>query len=442
MNAWLLRRELSIVFRSRATWLALAVSALLVGHGFVLAVDLFAAASESALRNAIMKREMDPLAGLIRPTLGGLQLATALLLPVIAARGLAVERERRTYGALALRALGTERVVAAKLLAAIAAGAVLLATPVLLFLAFRIAGGHVYALELFVALSAHGLHVAFIATASVAAAAATRTVAQAITLGVLISMSSWAIEASDGFAALAWMGSLDWAVLGKRIEPLEQGVLSIGSVAWFAAATLAMVCTAFALGRIGDAPREIGSTALALAGALVALYFFGHEQRAYDCSESRRMSLPGNVVQALREDQRPITLTVWLDREDGRRTQVERDALAKLRLARPDMRAETPLDDLGSSTLGAHGDEYGRIVVRVGTNERETRSTSRRELLVLIFEAMERPFPDWSQPSYPGYPFVARGGLRTLLVTFAYAVLPLLHIVLGWMLTRPQRRLV
>src|SRR5687767_12702902 len=106
MTKWLIRRELALVFRARATWLVMGASALLVGHGFVLALDLYSASSRSALGHVLMKREMDPLAGIVRPTLGGLHLAIALLLPVIAARGLAIEKERRSYGALCLRALG------------------------------------------------------------------------------------------------------------------------------------------------------------------------------------------------------------------------------------------------------------------------------------------------------------------------------------------------
>ena len=71
----MLRRELEIVFRARITWWQAALSALLVGHSFVLAVDLFSAASRSALSNQLMSREMDPLMGVVRPTLGGLYLA-------------------------------------------------------------------------------------------------------------------------------------------------------------------------------------------------------------------------------------------------------------------------------------------------------------------------------------------------------------------------------
>ena len=40
-----MRREIAIALRARATWVAAALAALLTGHGFVLAVDLFSNAN-------------------------------------------------------------------------------------------------------------------------------------------------------------------------------------------------------------------------------------------------------------------------------------------------------------------------------------------------------------------------------------------------------------
>ena len=58
----LLRRELTIALRARVTWIVAALAALLTGHGFVLAVDIYVATSRSVAGGALMQREMDPLA--------------------------------------------------------------------------------------------------------------------------------------------------------------------------------------------------------------------------------------------------------------------------------------------------------------------------------------------------------------------------------------------
>lgn len=436
----LVRRELAIVLGARATWVALAASALLVGHGFVLAVDLFSAASRSALGATLMRREMDPLAGVVRPLLGGVYVSAALLAPVIAARPVAIERERRTYGALALAMGGTGRVVGAKAIAALA-GASLLLAPALAHLALWVAlGGHLGAQETLVAVGGHALHLGVVAAIALAASAGARSVAQAITIAIGVTLASWAIDAGEGFAALAWLGPMEWASAARRLAPFERGVLSVGAASWMLAAIAAGLAIAFALGRIGRA-RDRAAPALAIAVvAAFALIGAARVQRGWDLSEATRASYPPATVAALRAIDAPISITVWLDRDDGRRAQLEGDALSKLRLARPDVVVSTPLDDAPRPAEGARDDGYGRVVVRVGAAERETRSTSRKELATLLLEAAGRAMPDATAPEYAGYPLVIEGARRAWLGAFAYGLVPGVFVVVGWLVTRSRRR--
>ena len=427
----MIRRELALVLGARVTWLVAALSALLVGHGFVLALDIYSATSRSAAGQIVTQRGLDPLAGIVRPTLGGLYLAVALLLPVIAARGLAIEKERGGFAALALRAGGTARVIAAKLVAALVAGALVAAAPIVLLAAFALAGGHLDAPETIVALAGHVLDIAVVACAAVAAAAATRTFAQAAVIGIVVSLLSWAIDASDELPALGWMSSLSWASLGKRLHPFELGIVQLGSLAWLVVLAAAAAGLAFALAAI---PRRRAVAAAIAVAALPLLWSLGHVQRGYDWSEQRRQSLPPAVVEALHAIPEPITLEVWLDRDDGLRWQLERDAFPKLVLARSDLEVATPLD-AGDRVLARDAD-YGRIVIRVGTATRETRRATTTELATLIFETAGRPIPDFTEPSYDGYPFVAAGATRTILGALAYLVLPATFLVVGFYLTR------
>src|SRR3954454_12110947 len=153
-----LRRELAIVLRSWVTWLAAALAALLIGHGFVLAIDLYSASSRSAAANLFQTREMDPLAGIVRPTLGGFDLVIALLGPLVAGRGLAAEKERRTFGALCLEAGSIGRVVAIKLVGGLVAALLLLVPVVVALLALVAIGGHLDAIETMTGLGGAVLH--------------------------------------------------------------------------------------------------------------------------------------------------------------------------------------------------------------------------------------------------------------------------------------------
>jgi hypothetical protein len=183
--------------------------------------------------------------------------------------------------------------------------------------------------------------------------------------------------------------------------------------------------------------RLLGGAVLAIT-ATAGIAFSTSVHRAHDWTELARASLPPAAVTELRALSEPIELEVWLDREDSRRRQLERDALAKLRLARSDIRIVMPLDDTGRSPL-AHDDQYGRVVIRVGNQVRETRSASRRELTTLIFDAAGRPLPDWSQSAYPGYPLVVDGWRRSVLRGFAYLGIPGIFLSIGWVVTRRRR---
>ena len=433
-----MQRELAIALRARSTWLVTALAALLVGHSFILAVDIYSASSRSALGNLLQVREMDPLAGIVRPTLGGLSLAVSLLGPIVAARSLAIEKERRTYGALALSEGSTSLLIARKAAASACASALFLAPPLVVFLLFGAFGGHVDVIETGVALAGEALHIGAVVAIGVCAAAWTNSFAQAVTLGVAASLTSWAIDISEGFAALAWLGrASDWS-LEQRLEPFHRGTIALGSLVWLliAAASglaLALVGGAFAPTRT----KTLYATAVLCAGIL-GLIVGGSFRRAYDWTEARRASLPPAAVEALRAIRNPIELDVRLDRDDSRRTQLERDTLAKLRLARPDIDIRMPLDETSDPTETQRDASYGMITVRVGGKTRETRSTSRRELTTLIFEAAGQQLPDWGKPDYPGYPVVITAGRRTLLGALVYGTLPLSFALIGLVLT--QRR--
>ncbi|HEY2510068.1 MAG TPA: hypothetical protein VGI39_04405 [Polyangiaceae bacterium] len=439
----MLRRELAIALRARVTWLSAALAALLVGHGFVLAIDIFGSESRSALASALLVRGMDPRAGIVAPTLGGVELATALLVPLVACRVLAVEKERGGFRALALQTGSQTGVLMAAGLAAGFASLLFLVPPVVLFTLFRALGGHIDATEVAASLLGHALHLAMVVGFSVAAAAWTETVALATTLAIVASLVSWAIDASGGFVALAWLGSVErWSVT-PHLAPFDHGVLEIGSVLWLLAATGGALALAVVGVHFDWSERRRVASAVGIAAlTLTVLAACDGVKVGVDATEARRMSFPPAVVSALRALPSAPVLEVWLDREDSRRTQLEREVLSKLRLARPDARLRMPLDAQEASHAAAASDErYGVIDVGVGNVQKETRASSAEEIVSLVFEAAGQPAPDWSGPEYPGYPFVLEGPRRTLALVLAYALVPLVFAGADLWLSRSRRRL-
>jgi hypothetical protein len=434
----MLLRELAIVLRARVTWLQAALAALLIGHGFVLAVDLYSAGSRSAAAHLLMAREFDPLLGIVRPTLGGLYLAVSLLGPLVAARALAVEKERRTFGVLLLQTGAPLRLVMTKVGAALVGVALQLVAPALLLAAWCGVGGHLDAGETAVAFLGYVLYLVVVTAVAVAAAAWTETLAQAATLAILVVAASWAIDASEGFAALAWLGrALDWSVT-THLAPMERGTLSLGACFWMAVVALGGLALAWAGVRIDlGRPRRLAAVVVILIATSIGGALAHRVRRGFDLTEDRRASLPPAAEQALRALPGPLALEVYLDRDDARRQQLESDVVAKLRLARPDVQVTTPTDARSDAPEAERSEGYGRIVVHAGGGTRETYSTSRKEIVTLLFEAAGLPLPDWTPPEYPGYPLVIGGARRTVLVVLAYLAIPLALLSAGWLLTRP-----
>lgn len=432
-----MRRELGIAIGARVTWFVAALSALLVGHGFVLALDVYSASSRSALASTLQAREMDPLAGIVRPTLGAAELAVALLVPLVACRGLAIEKERGTWGALCLLEGSSGRVLVKKLAAAFVAASLVPVAPAAVFVAYGLAGGHLDVLETAWATAGEVLHVGLVAALSVAAAAWTGTLAHAVALGIGVSVASWAVDAAEGFAALAWLGGASAWSIERQLAPFQRGIASLGALAWLAAATSGASVLAF-VGCRFDLRRGLR---MALAGAglilvMLLLAFTARVRRGYDWSEQRRASLPPAVVSGLRALSGTLGLDVHLDRDDSRRRQLERDVVSKLHLARPDLVLRTPLDEEPAAGTSAHRVAYGKVVVRAGASSRETRSTSRREIVMLFFDAANVPVPGMDQPVYAGYPFVAEGNRRTVLMLVAYVFVPAGLLAIGGAVTR------
>jgi hypothetical protein len=421
----LLRRELEVTLRAPLTWWVAVLSALLVGHGFVLAVDLFSAASRSVASSTLLAREMDPLAGVVRPALGGLYLAVALLAPLVGARGVSVEKERRTFDGLVIQAGGPGPVLRAKLAAALAGGALMLAAPALLLGAWLALGGHLAPLETLTALSGHALHLLWIVALAFAAACFARTFAQAVAATLVVVVASWAIDASEGFAALAWLGAFLRFSVSSQLEPFERGLVPLSGVLFFGLlATAAFVA----------AHRR----PVALAFAVLALAASGMH-RAWDATETQRLSLPPDAVTRLRALDVPLELVVELDRDDARRHQLERDFLTRVRLARPDVTVTFPTDSR-TPAEAEHAPDYGRITVIAGAR-RETLSAGERELTTLVLEAAGQPPPSFERPDYPGYPLVVEGASRTAALLWAYLFVPALLALLGWRVCRvPARR--
>jgi len=437
----MLRREFQIVLGAKATWLIAALAGLFVGHSFVLAVDLFSAGSRSVQSGGLMAREFDPLLGIVRPTLGGVYVSLSLLAPLVAVRSISVEKERRSLRVLLLQTAAPMRLLLCKYLAS-CAGVALLFLPVLGCLGmWRATAGHLDATETAVALLGYGFYLFFLCAIGCAAATWTKTLAQAAALTLLCVLFSFGIDAAEGFAALSW---LSWATdfsLTPHVVPFERGLLFAQDCAWFLCLSLGALAIA-ALGVRFDWPPW--KRALGVLGALLftALLLRGSASLSvgYDGTQERRNSLQADIERALQGLGEVVSVAVFFDKEDARRSLLVTDVLTPLRLARKDVRVSFPLDEGHGGIGAAHDEQYGKVRVCVGARCKDSYSTQRKEVMTVLFECAGRGLPAWRSTNYHGYPHVVEGRTRNVVLGVSYVGFPGLLGGAGMLLTRKRRR--
>jgi hypothetical protein len=229
----LLRRDLGIVFRARTTWWLALVSTLLVGHGFVRALERVRAGDGGG-------RALDPM-------LRGLYVALCICGPVVAARALSREKERRTFHALLLQVPSLSRVVLSKWLSG-TLGVFLpwIALPVLLGL-WRMTMGDIGLPAAYVTLVGYAFYSGYVAAVGVAAASLAGSFRGAVFLAWLTIGWNAAIDVSDSVEMLAWMQSNRVWSPATHLASFEHGQLALGSVTWLCAA----ISTWFTFGWIG-----------------------------------------------------------------------------------------------------------------------------------------------------------------------------------------------
>lgn len=93
----LLAKELREVVAGRALWIMLLFLCPLVGFSFVQAVDLYGAASASALQSPAAASGLSPLDGILVPTFGSFYVGETLLFPFVAIRALGMKKRREPF---------------------------------------------------------------------------------------------------------------------------------------------------------------------------------------------------------------------------------------------------------------------------------------------------------------------------------------------------------
>lgn len=422
---WLLRKEWRELMASRAWWVLLALTGPLVGLSFVDGVRAFAEVSAGA--GAGCGAACAPLIGIWGPTFGAYEISAAFLLPFVAIRMLAGDRQS---GALVIemqRPIGAMTRVAAKAIVLLAGWTLTGLAAVVAVALWKSYGGNADATEIAVVALGHVLNGALTIALGLAIASMTEHPSTAAIITLAITIGTWIVDFAAAIEGGLWAtlaGFTPTAMVAMFQHALIQtNVLSIALVA--IAAALAIASVGIQIGRpAADRALRAGLVGAAAAAAIFAATAI---RGSWDASESRQNSFGESEQEALEALSSPLAIELHLSPQDPRRRQFERGPLAKLRRVVPHLDV-TYVARTASGLYEQSDPGYGEIRYSYAGQSASTRVITDEGALETIFDVAHVTSPQELDAPYMGHPFVGRAAAAPLLF---YGIWPVVTIAAG-----------
>jgi ABC-2 type transport system permease protein len=401
---WLVDKEWRELLVSRAWWVLLLGMGPLVGVSFISAVRVYGEVSGLNGTSAGVGEALSPLVGVWAPTFSACELAAVFLLPFVAIRLVAGDRQS---GALKLelqRGMSPFARIAAKAAVLLAGWMVAMLPPLSAILLWRSYGGSVYPPELATLTLGHvlnaGLTIAL--AAAMASIAEHPSTAAILTLG--FTVGTWIVSF---FAAIqgGWWERVAGYTPAAMVAEFQHGLVRLSTL------LIALVLTLTGLGfaavwmRLGAAVsrRVYESVGLGLLAA-AAIFACTFCAVSWDTSESRSNSFPESDERALKQIQAPLRIVAHLAQEDPRRFDLEHHALSKLRRVMPKLQVQY----VSATSIGlfeqtnAH---YGEIWYYLGGRKTMSRVTTAEGVLEAIYSLSGvTPPPENDEEIFRGHP--------------------------------------
>jgi len=431
----LVGKEWRELLASRAWWVMIFLVGPLVGVSFISAVRRYAEASGLGGTSAGVGQAFSPLDGIWVPTFVAYEIAATFLLPFVAIRLVASDRRS---GALKLEVqhpMSPLSRVAAKALVLFAGWGLAGIPAVAAGILWKGYGGSTYGPELASVVAGCLLNAGLTIALAAAVASIVENPSTAAILVLSFTVGTWVL----GFIASV-RGGLSERIAGFTPEAMsdvfQHGLIPLGT------ALAVLILIAIGLGvaalwtRLGVSARRraFESAGVVAAGcALVAACTLFHS--SWDVSEDRRHSFPEADQKALAGIKGPLSIEVHLAPEDPRRSDLERQALSKLRRVMPSVRVRyVSATSIGIFEQANTG--YGEVWYDLGGRRTMSRMTTEEAVLETIYGLAGVTPPQETEPSFAGHPLVARP--RGAAVIF-YGLWPALVAGLALLVSRRKR---
>ncbi len=435
---WLLRKEWRELIASRSWWVFLLLMGPLVGVSFISAVRTYAEASGYGGTSVGVGEAFSPLIGIWAPTFSSCELAAAFLLPFVAIRLVAGDRQS---GALKLElqhSMSSFNRIGIKALILLLGWIIATAAPLAGVLLWKIYGGSIYVPELVTVILGHLLNACLTIALASAAAAVTLHPSTAAILTLSVTIGSWIVNFIAAVQGGFWERVANYTPTAMVAE-FQHGLLRLSVLLVALTLTLAGLSLAAIWTRLGiPVRRRAYESVVLVATTIVVVVGLSFVHSSWDLSENRMNSFSRAEEQALRQIQSPLTIEVHLAAEDPRRVDLERRALVKLRRIMPRLVVRyIAATDIG--LFEQSNPHYGEVVYSLNGRTATSRAITEEAVLENIFTLAgitNLPQNDDAADNFRGHPLAVPP--KGAAVVF-YVVWPLMVIACAFMTLKRNR---
>jgi len=405
---WLLEKEWRELVVSRAWWVLLLAMGPLVGVAFISAVRTYAEVSGLNGTAAGVGEALSPLIGVWAPAFSACELAAVFLLPFVAIRLVAGDRQS---GALKLemqQGMSPPVRMAAKGLVGLAGWLIAMLPPLSAILLWKSYGGSIYAPEMAALIGGHVLNAALTIALGAATASLGEHPSTAAILTLGVTVGTWIVNFFGAVQGGWWEHAAGYTPAAMVAE-FQHGLVRLDTV--LTAVVLALAGLGFAAlwMRLGTPVRRRVYESMALGGlAAAAIFGCTRLNASWDLSESRGNSFSEADERVLRQIRRPLVIEAHLAAEDPRRLDLEHKALSKLRRVMPAVEvryvAATSIGLFEQTSAG-----YGEVWYDLGGRKTMSRVTTAEGVLETIYSlAGVAPPKEDEEAMFRGHPLAVR----------------------------------
>ena len=383
--AWLLEKEWRELLASRAWWMFLVLIGPLVGISFIDAVRTYAEASGLNGTTAGVGEAFSPLIGIWAPTFSACEIAAAFLLPFVAIRLVAGDKQS---GALKLETqhrMSSFQRVLAKAAVLMAGWMIASAAPLIAVALWTWYGGSLHPPEIASVLGGHLLNAALVVALAAAAACVTEHPSTAAIVTLAVTVGTWILNFAAAVHGGLWEVAAGYTPTAM-VADFQHGLVRLDVLLMATTFIVALLTVAAAWMRPGvPVRRRVRDTIAAAAVASVAVLVCTVPRASWDLSEDRANSFSRSDEQALRQIDAPLRIEARLAPEDPRRFDLEHRALSKLRRVLPDVDVEY----VSATSIGLFeqsNPHYGEITFQLDGRSAVSRATTAEGVLDTIYE--------------------------------------------------------